>query len=247
MRVEGARIGWMLSLCAAAGEGGGSFRYASQPVHHRHDGPARDPERSAAEAARRARSKARRYCAANGLNRLGTLTYEDKGVHDPVMLRRHLGEFFRALRLSLGGKPFPYLWVPEWHKTDHGLHVHFAVDRYIKKSLLRAVWGRGHVGIKLLGDLPVGSGKLEEARQAARYLSKYIGKDFDHDRMTGLHRYEVAQGFQPETVQLWGRSAEDVIEQASDLMGGKPPAIVWTSDQAEGWEGPPAVWVSWRG
>ena len=76
--------------------------------------------------ARRARSKLRRYCAANGLTRLATLTYAGEGVHDPVLLRRDLAVFFRTLRTALGGKALPYVWVPEWHKTDHGLHVHFA-------------------------------------------------------------------------------------------------------------------------
>ena len=40
-----------------------------------------------------------------------------------------MGEFFRSLREGLDGRPLPYVWVPEWHKTDHGLHAHFAFDR----------------------------------------------------------------------------------------------------------------------
>ena len=74
--------------------------------------------------------------------------------------------------------------------------------------------------IKLLGDLPVGSGTLDEARLAARYLSKYVGKDVDDERrLAGLHRYEVAQGFQPERIACYGGSAEDVIEQRLRLHG----------------------------
>ena len=44
---------------------------------------------------------------------------------------------------ELGGKPLPYLWVPEWHPGGHGLHVHFAVGRYVKHGLIRDVWGAG--------------------------------------------------------------------------------------------------------
>ena len=58
------------------------------------------------------------------------------------------------------------MWVPEWHHTDHGLHVHFAVGRFVPQSKIRQTWGRGYVGIKLLGDLPVGSGTVDEARVA---------------------------------------------------------------------------------
>ena len=51
--------------------------------------------------------------------------------------------FFEGPRRALGGKPLPYLWVPEWHPGGHGLHVHFAVGRFIKQSLIREEWGRG--------------------------------------------------------------------------------------------------------
>ena len=111
------------------------------------------------------------------------------------------------------------MWVPEWHPGGHGLHLHFAVGRYVKHSLIKDAWGRGIVHIKLLGDLPVGSGALEEARLAARYLGKYAGKALDGERPTGLHRYEVGQGFKPQSVTVSGRTFDDVIGQASTLMG----------------------------
>src|SRR6266540_1117438 len=134
-------------------------------------------------------------CAANRLNRLGTLTYRGDGVHDPRQVRADAAAFFRTLREDLGGQPLPYVWVPEWHPGGHGLHLHFAVGRYIKRSLIEQAWGHGFVHIKLLGDLPVDAGRLEESRLSARYLSKYIVKD--SQALEGLHRYEVAQGFQP--------------------------------------------------
>lgn len=83
-----------------------------------------------------------------------------------------MGGFFRELRAGLGHPALPYLWSAEWHKSDHGLHVHFAVGRFVPRHLIEGAWGRGFVHIKLLGDLPVGSGSLEEARKAAGYLSK---------------------------------------------------------------------------
>lgn len=188
----------------------------------------------------------RRYCAANRLNRLGTLTYAGEGCHDPAAVRVDAGGFFRRLRGELGGAGFPYLWVPEWHPGGHGLHLHFAVGRYVKQSLIRDVWGQGIVHIKLLGDLPVGSASLEEARLAARYLGKYAGKALDGDRPAGLHRYEVGQGFKPQPLPLAGRTVEDVIGQASELMGAEP-SQVWRSSRTDGWQGPPACRVMWDG
>ncbi|MGE0794637.1 MAG: hypothetical protein AB7O29_04725, partial [Acidimicrobiia bacterium] len=203
-------------------------------------------ERAASEAARRARGKLRRYCRAHGLNRLGTLTYRGEGCHDPIQLRGHVRVFFKALRALLGGVAFPYVWTAEWHKSGHGLHVHFAVGQFVKRSLIERAWGHGFVHIKLLGDLPVGSGQWEEARKAAGYLSKYVGKAFiDEGRIPGLHRYEVAQGFQPEVVQVYGRTADAAITDACRLFSGREPARRWSSADVVGWEGPPAVWVQW--
>jgi hypothetical protein len=209
-------------------------------------GFARDPERANAEAGRRARAKLRRYCAANQLNRLGTLTYRGAGCHEPEQIRADLGEFFRQLRESIGGAAFPYVWVPEWHKSGHGLHAHFAVGKFVRRGAIESAWGRGFVHIKLLGDLPVGSGALSEARLAAGYLSKYVAKTFTDPeaRVLGLHRYDVAQGFQPKPVHLSGPTSDSVLEQAS-LVLGSTPSTEWSSEQVEDWQGPPAIWAQW--
>lgn len=242
------QTGWALSLVVDAREAGGSFRYSLQPARAVlvPGQPAADPVRAAEEAARRARSKSRKYCAANRLNRLGTLTYRGAGCHDPKVLRADVAAFFRTLRTLLGGKPFAYLWTSEWHKSGHGLHVHFAVGRFIKRSLIEHAWPHGFVHIKLLGDLPVGSGAVAEARQAARYLSKYVGKDFNAQRSQGLHRYEVAQGFQPKVTPVWGRSRDEVIDRACSIMRGLPE-VMWFSDEKDDWQGPPAMWLQWPG
>ncbi|MEO9240761.1 MAG: hypothetical protein ABI418_22045, partial [Jatrophihabitantaceae bacterium] len=108
-----------------------------------------------------------------------------------------------------------YAWVPEWHKTGHGLHLHFAVGRFIPRSLIAASWPHGFVHIKVIGDLPVGSGTLGEARKVAGYLSKYVAKSFaDPNRVQGLHRYDLAQGFQPTVVRITGCNPDAVIGEA---------------------------------
>lgn len=244
-QVRRPAAGWSLSLYPQAGEGGGCFVSSRPRVMPLRVGPAADPERARAEAGRRARARLRRYCAANRLNRLGTLTYAGDGCFDPVQARRDVGVFMRELRCLLGEQPLPYAWVPEWHKS-HGLHLHFAVARYTKKSLIDQAWGHGFVHIKLLADVPVGAGSLGEARRAAGYLSKYVSKAFTDDRLPRRHRYDVAQGFQPAKVVLRGRSAGDVLGQASRRIGCAPDRV-WHSADTQGWQGPPAVWASWGG
>ena len=239
--------GWKFILYPASAEGGGSFQTSARRVPaYVSRGYALDPARAATEAGRRARSRLRRYCTANGLNRLGTLTYAEFGCHDPAQLREDFATFFRSLRRSLDDAPLPYVWVPEWHKTGHGLHAHFAVDRFVQRGLIEQAWGHGFVHIKLLGNLPVGAGSLSEARVAAGYLSKYVAKTFADPsaRVMGLHRYDVAQGFQPHAIALSGRSAEDVIAQASAALGGRP-SVEWSSSSVEDWQGPPSIWAQW--
>jgi hypothetical protein len=207
--------------------------------------------RAREESQRRARRQVRQYCAANRLNRLGTLTYRGEGCFDPEQVRGDLAAFVKALRQRLEGENFPYVWVPEWHPGGHGLHVHFAVGRYVPRGLIAEAWGRGFVSIKLLGDLPVGSGALAEARVAARYLAKYIGKSFgapdsgdESKTPPRLHRYEVGQGFQPAREAIFGRTDLDVLALAAEAMGGWP-ATRWYSNQSPGWLGPPSMWASW--
>lgn len=105
--------------------------------------------------------------------------------------------------------------------------------------------GRGFVHIKLLGDLPVGAGTIGEARNAAGYLSKYVTKSFsDAGRPKGLHRFDVAEGFQPTVHRVTGVSADAVIGAASEGFG-DTPAFRWSSAEVEDWGGGPAIWAQW--
>ena len=233
---------WSFSLYPEAGEGGGSLSVRRVVVP---SGGPPNVARALEEAARRARAKIRRYGAANRLNRLGTLTYRGEGCHDPLRLRADLAGFFRALRVGLEAGAFAYVWVPQWHPGGHGLHAHFAVGRFVPRGLIDRCWGHGFVHIKLLDGLPVGSGERAEARLAARYLAGYAGRELDDERrQSGLHRYEVAQGFQPEKVLCYGESAEGAIASASRVMGSSPQRV-WFSSSVEGWRGPPACWAEW--
>lgn len=242
-RLVAADAYWTLTYYPDAGEAGGCFVASRRRSYTGVRGSASDPERARAEAARRARTKVRRYCASHGLNRLGTLTYGPPFCTDPDVLRQDVALFFRNLRSALGGRPLPYLWVPELHADGERFHVHFAVGQYIPRSLIDAAWGHGFIHIKSLSDLPVGSGTRAEARLAARYLSKYVAKTFNSE-LSGRHRYECAQGFRPRVIALRGRTAEDVISQACDLVGAQPEHV-WNSDEVQDWRGAPAMWLTW--
>jgi len=62
-----------LSLYRTAGEAGGAWVTGSAGGLRSAPGEGADPERAAAEAARRARGRLRRYCTAHRLNMLGNV------------------------------------------------------------------------------------------------------------------------------------------------------------------------------
>jgi hypothetical protein len=237
--------GWVLRLSPDAGEAGGSFHFLRPRRRGLRvpPGEAADPDRSAAEAARRARGKVRRYGAAHRLNRLGTLTYAGAGCFDIDAHLANIERFWRRMRQALGVDALAYVRVWEWHPKGHGLHDHFTVNRFVSQSLIRDAWGLGIVHITLIGDLPIGSTTRQEARVAARYLAPYLSKG-GGDRPMGRHRYELAQGFPIAHENIQGRSASEVLDLACERMGGVPERT-WHSDETPGWPGPPAVWAAW--
>ena len=108
--------GWVLTLYPKAGEGGGCFVYSRPPERsYVARGAAEDPRRAADEAARRARAKVRRYCAANRLNWLATPTYGPPRSTDPVEVRGHVGEFFRNTGVN------PLVLYTVYGPADHAL------------------------------------------------------------------------------------------------------------------------------
>ena len=121
---------WSLTLYPQAGEAGGCFNRRGRAAEGGGGEP--DVERAQEEAARRARTKVRRYCAANRLNRLATLTYAGEGCFDPSSYGPTSPGSSAASVPSWAARRLPYLWVPEWHPGGHGLHVHFAVGRFVR-------------------------------------------------------------------------------------------------------------------
>jgi hypothetical protein len=223
LRQAQLRAEWSFRLVPEAFEGGGAWitpRRADRTVVP--SGKSADPTRSMREAGRRARTTMRRYAVANRCDRMITLTYVT-ACHDRDEFVADLHGFWRDLRKVMGGTARPYVWVPEWHKT-HGPHAHAAVSEYVPFSTVRDVWGRGRVRIERMAGAPIGQARAvvaERSRICARYLAKYVSKDFGtHRRVLGRHRYEVAEGFQPAAVVLRAPTRDLVLAEACERMQG---------------------------
>jgi hypothetical protein len=197
-------------------------------------------ERSASEAARRSRRMISRFCVANRLRFMWTLTFAVE-EWDVDQARGAVVELMAALAERTGG-PFPYLYVFELHPgTDdkpqgHGLHVHMAIPMYVGHDEFTRAWGRGHCWVTTPGRR--GTASAVAARSAARYLAKYVDKSIEDNQSFGRHRYEVAQGFQPECVRVRRWNLADGVRYVIEQFG-RQPSFVWSSHEDPDWLGPP--------
>ena len=187
--------------------------------------------RSLERSARRARRAIEDYMVHNCLSKMWTLTYREK-CWSRAQAVADIHEFVKQWRAYMG-RAFPYVWVLEKHK-DGSWHVHVAVHAglYTDKATLQKMWGHGLVQF----DLPktVNPGR-RDMRRLSRYLSKYISKDFGDDCDVGTHRYEVAQGYQPEKVSHRFETFGDALSYL--LMFGAYQ-VVWDSQLDDQCTGP---------
>ena len=196
---------------------------------------ANDPARCRKESERRARVTLRRYRVEHRLRYMWTLTYAGSGEHDLARVRRHVEKLIAKVVEDRHGQRFPYIWVAELHATEHGIHVHLAVPFFYKHAKLMKAWGRELVwctDMKKPGECG-----LVGYRRAAAYLTKYVGKAFGESAF-GRHRYERAQGFEPESYRVRRWDMDHGQDYAEGVFRAKP-AFVWRSDSIECWEGPP--------
>lgn len=183
-------------------------------------------------AARRARASARRYAQRNRLVVMWVLTFAGEGLHGPegrAEAMRAVADYVRRMRATYGD--VAYLYSPELHPGGHGWHINLLLPAgYREKHEMERLWGQGFVHFTdYRQDLKGGKrASLRGARQAARYATKYVGKDWGDLLPRGAHRYEVGQGHRVTTVGGTFRSVAEARSWLRSRLGA--PAKVWTTD-----------------
>jgi hypothetical protein len=219
----------------AEGEGCSAGVYPADPLTTLDPEPLDRPDN-----ARRATSRLRRFLVENVCDRLITLTYANQ-TDDLGYVLRTRARFLRRLRER--HPELVYATVIERHKSGM-LHVHVAVNRWVPKDELQSLWGRGWVDVRRLRAKSGTRPGREGAAMAARYLSKYVVKD--PVRSPGGHRYEVRQGFQPESTDEWVDGLDPIT--ALELVAASIGAALtyrWSSAGVPDWRGPPAAFATW--
>jgi hypothetical protein len=118
------------------------------------------------------------------LRRLLTLTLDTDVPGDKDEKHRYITERFNALRTEINDR-YPglsYVWIRHEGDENGRPHLHLLVDRYLDQSMLSMLSQR--VGLGEVVDI-----RRVNARNAAHYLTSYLGKGALASLPDGLQRY----------------------------------------------------------
>jgi hypothetical protein len=121
------------------------------------------------------------------MRRLLTLTIDSKVPDAPVETEEqheYITQRFNALRTELNDEygDLSYVWIRHEGDENGRPHLHLLVDRYLPQSELSAMSRR--VGLGEVVDI-----RRVNARNAAKYLTSYLGKGTLANLPKGLRRY----------------------------------------------------------
>ncbi|HEY5266820.1 MAG TPA: hypothetical protein VIJ40_08415 [Acidimicrobiales bacterium] len=203
----------------------------------------------------RASSRSRRYFVKNQLRYMWVLTFAEE-YRDRRLIMRLVSEFARRLRTLRDGVPFAYWYSPELHPQGHGWHVNFFVSFRVPHEVMTSTWGHGHVWVtdfakalrgphgEPLGICPTPRDGL---RRAAQYGCKYSQKDWSPEHVGPQnHRYEIAQGFTPQSTGQWVENPREAESLVSNVVSTEDHSHLarWDSNDSTEWRRPPIV--TWR-
>jgi hypothetical protein len=212
---------------------------------------AEDPERSAEESKRRARTRLRRYCVSLGIDRLATLTFRcrrcdeapcccsegpDRPKHDELAFVDGCIEAFRrAVRLEFGDVAM--VVVVEHHEDGH-LHVHVGIGQFLDKYRFRTCWPHGYIDLRRLKAKALGKRETAraQARKTAAYLAKYVTKE-RHDPFRKA--YSTTKGLIAPPRRARFMTEAQCERWLLVVLGGEVPSYRWSSDEMESWDAPP--------
>lgn len=129
--------------------------------------------------AQRARQNVRRLVNANFSNKSKfiTLTYSDNKTDLKAANRDFTLSIKRFNRFL--GHPVKYVAVPEFQKRG-AVHYHVIMDcPYIPQKKIAELWGHGFVKIN----------RIDNIDNVGAYLTKYMTKDLDDERLAGVKCY----------------------------------------------------------
>lgn len=153
---------------------------------------------------KRARANVRRIVCANPqLNKFFTLTFA-KNVTDLKYANNQFRCFIKRLNRYLvknGKSSVQYIAVVEFQKRG-AIHYHLLCNLpFISTKILQDIWENGFVKIN----------KIDDVDNVGAYITKYMIKDSDDDRLIGNRCYFTSRGLQEPTM-IEENGVENTIE-----------------------------------
>lgn len=143
------------------------------------------------------------------LQKFFTLTFKEN-ITDLSKAYDELKKFKMRLKYYLKqnykGKELKYVVVVEFQKRG-AVHFHMLCNLpYIDCSVLAKMWGNGFVRIN----------KIETVDNVGSYVVKYMGKDFDDDRVFGRKRYNRSRNLKQPKEMITKKEVEEFAAQLPD-------------------------------
>lgn len=169
--------------------------------------------------ARRNRVRQLVLCNFNERDKFVTFTFGGKtdfDVTDVNSCNKYWMNFIKRLRRRY--KNFKYIAVVEFQdKNGRGaVHYHMISNLpYIKKSELAEIWGAGFVYINA----------IDKVDNIGAYVTKYMNKDLDDERLQGLKAYNHSRGLlEPVELKTWDEGTQSSLREINALISNKKPS-----------------------
>lgn len=183
-------------------------------------------EENAYRAARRAKRKVRWLCKWIAADRLLTFTSRNllSSLDETLTAWRR---FTRLYRRIVGDESWGYVAAIERHKSGY-YHLHVAISGWFHLGQAHRLWqialgGQGHErGSSVRGTIDLdkrGKGKAAPWK-IAKYISKYMTKEFAESAHLGRKRYWASESELPQARRLWLTSAtrDEAFGEALQLL-----------------------------
>ena len=169
-------------------------------------GQSPDYEKNREKVVSKAKGNLRRKIKRFKLDRFWTLTFAEN-LEDVKEADKTFSNFMKRIHRRFPA--FKYICTREFLERG-AVHYHVAVNMYIPKQLLDGLWGKGFTWIE---RDQVGRNRLY------RYLSKYMTKYCNDERLKGFHLYLCSQGLNILHFDMCFDSQDAFLNYLSDTYG----------------------------
>lgn len=235
-----------------------AIQYGRPPRVRAERGESEHRAENAKKAAWRAKRKVRQIAKWITADRLLTFTTRNK-LRTLDDARQAWDRVWRLLRRAVPGLDVQYVATVERHKSGF-LHIHAAMNGHFPLKIAHRCWqiangGTGaEKGAHALGTIDLDKrtrGRKRPPERIARYISKYLVKDFEDDSRLNAKRYWASRADLPAVRRCYLRSSDQSgawqvfarfmgfsFEEQRELMEGRR---LFAADDGK------TIWYEWPG